>query len=164
MVKNRTLRLISDVETLLEKSFSAGWIDSLNWSDEEKSKTSFFVGQKRLEELENFLFVLFSKTVIQGDHLRFSSSGIEGLLNKCACEMVEGDKPSKNSLLIRYQQTLKDLRSAILLIKFHFEITSECFSSSNSNRQIINFIEVEQSGRNRTSWVSILDTIIDIFF
>lgn len=164
MVKNRTLRLISDVETLLEKSFSAGWIDSLNWSDEEKSKTSFFAGQKRLEELENSLFVLFSKTVIQGDHLRFSSSGIEGLLNKCACEMVEGDNPSKNSLLIRYQQTLKDLRSAILLTKFHFETTSECFSSSNSNRQIINFIEVEQSGRNRTSWVSILDTIIEICF
>lgn len=164
MVKNRTLRLISDVETLLEKSVPAGWIDSLNWADEEMSKTSFFAGQKRLKELEKSLFVLFSKTVIQGDHLRFSSSGIEGLLNKCACEMVEDDNPSKNSLLSRYQQTLKDLRSAILLTKFHFEITSECFSSSNSNRQIINFIEVEESGRNRTSWVSILDTIIEICF
>lgn len=164
MVKNRTLRLISDVETLLEMRFPAGWIDSLNWSDEEKSKTSFFEGQKRLEELENSLFVLFSKTVIQGDHLRFSSSGIEGLLNKCACEMVEDDNPSKNSLMNRYQQTLNDLRSAILLTKFHFDITSECFSSSNSNQQIINFIEVEQSSRNGTSWVSILDTIIEICF
>lgn len=162
MVKNRTLRLISDVETLLEESFPVGWIDSLNWADEEKSKTSFFEGQERLEKLENSLFVLFSKTVIQGDHLRFSSSGIEGLLNKCACEMVEGDNPSRNSLLSRYQQTLKDLRLAILLTKFHFEITSEFFSSSNSNRQIINFIEVEQSDRNRASWVSILDTIIEI--
>lgn len=164
MIKNRTLRLISDVETLLEKSLPSGWIDSLNWADEEKSKTSFIEGQKRLEKLENSLFVLFSKTIIQGDHLRFSSSGIEGLLNKCACEMVVGDNPSKNSLLSRYQQTLKDLRSAIRLTKFHFEITSECFSSSNSNRQIINFIEVEQSSRNRTSWVSILDTIIEICF
>lgn len=164
MVKNRYLRLISDVERLIEEKFPAGWIDSLNWSDEENSKASFFEGQKRLEELENSLFVLFSKTIIQGDHLRFSSSGIEGLLNKCACEMVVGDNPSKNSLLSRYQQTLKDLRSAILLTKFHFEITSECFSSSNSNRQVINFIEVEQSSRNRTSWVSILDTIIEICF
>lgn len=162
MVRNRTLRLISDVESLLEKRLPSGWIDSLNWADEEKSKTSFFEGQQKLENLENSLFVLFSKTVIQGDHLRFSSSGIEGLLNKCACEMVEGDNPSKNLLQSRYQQTLKDLRSAILLTKFHFDITSECFSSSYSNQQIINFIEVEQSGRNRISWVSILDTIIEI--
>ena len=163
MVKNRNLRLISDVERLIKERFPAGWIDSLNWSDKENSKASFFEGQKRLEELENSLFVTFSKTIIQGDHLRFSSSGIDGLLNKYVCEIVEDKNSSKNSLQNRYQQTLKDLQSAIKLTKYHFDITSEFFSASDSNRQIINFLEVDQR-RNDSSWVSILETIILICY
>ena len=162
MVRNRELRLISDVEKLLDAAFPDGWIDSLDWPDEEKSKISFFEGQKKIEDFENSLFVLFAKTVIQGDHLRFSFSGMDGLLNKCACDIVSDTNVSKNSLLSRYQQTLKDLHSAILLTKFHFEISSGFFLSSDTSRQIINFIEFEQPYRNEKSWVSILDTIIDV--
>ena len=161
MVKNRNLKLISDVEDLLSENFPEGWMDLLDWSNEEKSKASFFEGQKKIEELENSLFVLFSKTIIQGDHLRFSSSGIDGLLNKCTCDMVSDANKSRTSLLNRYQQTLKDLRSAILLAKFHFEISSGFFSPSDTSRQI-NIIEFEQPYRNEKSWVSILDTIVDV--
>lgn len=44
MVRNRELRLVSDVEKLLDATFPDGWIDSLDWSDEEKSKASFSRG------------------------------------------------------------------------------------------------------------------------
>lgn len=162
MDRKRALKLISDVEKLLDETYPEGWIDSLDWSDEEKSKASFFEGQKKIEDLEKSLFVLFSMTVLQGDHLRFTFSDIDALLDKCAFDIVEDDNKSKTTLQNRYQQSLMDLRSAITLVKFHFEITSEFFSCSNSKRQIINLIEISQSCGNEKSWVSILDTIIEI--
>lgn len=162
MVRNRELRLISDVEKLLDTTFPDGWIDSLDWSDEEKSKASFFEGQKKIEDFEKSLFVLFSMTVLQGDHLRFTFSDIDALLDKCASDIVEDDNKSKNTLQNRYRQSLQNLRSAITLVKFHFEITSEFFSCDDSKRQVINFIEISQSSRNENPLVSILDTIIEI--
>lgn len=75
---------------------------------------------------------------------------------------VEDDNKSKNTLQNRYRQSLLNLRSAITLVKFHFEITSEFFSCGDSKRQVINFIEISQSSRNGKSLVSILDTIIEI--
>ena len=96
MTKKRAISLIEKVDELFKNLFPDGWIDSLKWSDEEKSRKSFFLGKGKISDAESKLFVLFSNLVMQGDHLRFPTDGIDSLLDKCTYEIVEtGDNKQK---------------------------------------------------------------------
>lgn len=164
MTKKRAISLIEKVDELFKSLFPDGWIDSLEWSDEEKSRKSFFLGKGKISDAESKLFVLFSNLVMQGDHLRFPTDGIDSLLDKCTYEIVEtGDNKQKNSLQNDYQQLLIELKSAIMLTKFYIYITSEIYEKRVSRKRILNFIEVDKPSSKRDSWLTLLDTIIDIW-
>ena len=164
MTKKRAISLIEKVNELFKSLFPDGWIDSLKWSDEEKSRKSFFLGKGKISDGESKLFVLFSNLVMQGDHLRFPTDGIDSLLDKCTYEIVEtGDNKQKKSLQNDYQQLLIELKSAIMLTKFYIYITSEIYEKKVSRKRILNFIEVEKPSSKRDSWLTLLDTIIEIW-
>lgn len=164
MTKKRAISLIEKVNELFKSLFPDGWIDSLEWSDEEKSRKSFFLGKGKISDAESKLFVLFSNLVMQGDHLRFPTDGIDSLLDKCTYEIVEtGDNKQKKSLQNDFQQLLIELKSAIMLTKFYIYITSEIYEKKVSRKRILNFIEVEKPSSKRDSWLTLLDTIIDIW-
>lgn len=164
MTNKRVITQIAEVDKLLEKLFPDGWIDSLIWTDEEKSRSSYFEGKEKISDAKNKLFVLFSKTIMQGDHLRFSTDGLDCLLDWCAFEVVETDNNKlKSSLQNDYQQLLTELRTAIMLTKFYFHITSEIFEIKDSRKSTLNFIEVNSPSQKNGSWLALLDTIIDIW-
>lgn len=164
MTNKRVITQIAEVDKLLEKLFPDGWIDSLIWTDEEKSRSSYFEGKEKISDAKNKLFVLFSKTIMQGDHLRFSTDGLDCLLDWCAFEVVETDNNKlKSSLQNDYQQLLTELRTAIMLTKFYFHITSEIFEIKDSRKSTLNFIEVNSPSPKNGSWLALLDTIIDIW-
>lgn len=109
-------------------------------------------------------FAVEGLLVMQGDHLRFPTDGIDSLLDKCTYEIVEtGDNKQKNSLQNDYQQLLIELKSAIMLTKFYIYITSEIYEKRVSRKRILNFIEVDKPSSKRDSWLTLLDTIIDIW-
>lgn len=74
-----------------------------------------------------------------------------------------GDNKQKKSLQNDYQQLLIELKSAIMLTKFYIYITSEIYEKKVSRKRIWNFIEVEKPSSKRDSWLTLLDTIIDIW-
>lgn len=164
MTKKRVITQIAEVDKLLEKLFPDGWIDSLVWTDDEKSRNSYFEGKDKISDAENQLFVLFSKTIMQGDHLRFSTDGLDSLLDRCTFEVVEtGSNKLKSSLQNDYQQLLTELRTAIMLTKFYFHITSEIYEIKDSRKSTLNFIEVNSPALKNGSWLALLNTIIDIW-
>lgn len=164
MTKKRSLILVADITKLFQVSFPDGWIDALDWSGEKESRNSYFVGKGRISDAENKLFVLFSKTVMQGDHLRFSADKIDTLFDICANEIVETeDNKLKSSLLKDFQQLLTKLRAAILLTKFYFHITSEIYATRDTRKKTLNFIEINELSTKSDSWLTLLDTIIDIW-
>lgn len=164
MTKKRAIPLIEKVNELLKSLFPDGWIDSLEWSDEEKSRKSFFIGKGKISDAESKLFVLFSNLVMQGDHLRFPTDGIDSLLDRCTYETIEtGESKQKISLQNGYQQLLTELRSAIMLTKFYIYITSEIYEIRDSRKRTLNFIEVDRLSSKRDSWLTLLDSIIDIW-
>ena len=65
MTKKRAIPLIEKVNELFKSLFPDGWIDSLEWSDEEKSRKSFFIGKGKISDAESKLFVLFSNLCLQ---------------------------------------------------------------------------------------------------
>ena len=164
MAKARQISLIQDLKKTLEDSFPDGWIDELDWSTSEKSKKSFGIGSKKIIAARDRLFILFSKTVLQGDHLRFSFDGLDDLTEKCTFEIIDEENKAKLSLCKHYSQLLDELRSAIVLVKFHFNITSELFLVRDSRKRVMNFIELESHSISEGCWLLTLDTIIDICF
>lgn len=74
MTKKRVITQIAEVDKLLGKLFPDDWIASLLWTDEEKSRNSYFEGKDKISDAENKLFVLFPKTIMQGDHLMILSA------------------------------------------------------------------------------------------
>lgn len=59
MSKKRVITQVVDVDKLLEFFFPDGWIDSLIWTDEGKSRSSYFEGKDKISDAKNKLFVLF---------------------------------------------------------------------------------------------------------
>lgn len=155
MTKKRVITQIAEVNKLFGKIFPDGWIDSLIWTDEKKSRSSYFEGKDKISDTENQLFVLFSKTIMQGDHLRFSTDGLDRLLDRCTFEVVEtGNNKLKSSLQNDYQQLLAELRGAIMLTKFYFHITSEIYEIKDSRKSTLNFIEVNSPSPKKWFLVS----------
>lgn len=164
MSKKRVITQVVEVDKLLEFFFPDGWIDSLIWTDEGKSRSSYFEGKDKISDAKNKLFVLFSKAIMQGDHLRFSTDGLDCLLDRCTFEVVESDNNKlKSSLQNDYQQLLAELRAAIMLTKFYFHITSEIYEIKDSRKSTLNFIEVNSPSPKNGSWLALLSTIIDIW-
>ena len=56
MTKKRAISLIEKVNELFKSLFPDGWIDSLEWSDEEKSRKSFFLGKGKISDAESKLW------------------------------------------------------------------------------------------------------------
>lgn len=50
MTKKRVITQIAEVDKLLEKLFPDGWIDSLVWTDDEKSRNSYFEGKDKISD------------------------------------------------------------------------------------------------------------------
>ena len=164
MAKVRQISLIQDVKNMLEESFPDGWIDELDWSTSEMSKKSFGVGSKKIIAARDRLFVIFSKAVLQGDHLRFSFDGLDDLTEKCTFEIIDEENKAKLSLCRHCSQLLDELRSAIVLVKFHFNITSGLFLVRDSRKRVMNFIELESRSISEGCWLLTLDMIIDVCF
>ena len=162
MAKVRQISLIQHVKKILEESFPDGWIDELDWSTSEESKKSFGIGSKKIIAARDRLFIIFSKTVLQGDHLRFSFDGLDDLTEKCTFEIIDEENKAKQSLCKQYSQLLDELRTAIVLVKFHFNITSELYLVRDSRKRVMNFIELESHSISESCWLLTLDTIIDI--
>ena len=53
MTKKRAIPLIEKVNELFKSLFPDGWIDSLEWSDEEKSRKSIFIGKGKISDAES---------------------------------------------------------------------------------------------------------------
>lgn len=164
MAKTRQISLIQDVEKIFTNSFPEGWIDKLDWSTPENCKKSFGIGIQEIITIRDKLFIIFSKEVLQGNHLRFSFDGLDGLTEKCSYEIIDDENKAKLSLCKQYSQLLDELRSAIVLVKFHFNMTSELFLVRDSRKKVMNFIKLKSHSISEGCWLLTLNTIIDICF
>ena len=161
----RESKQVKQTIALFRDSFQNQWIEKLVWSSEQDSVDSLKNGLSTIKSVADKIFISFASLALSGDHLRFSTEGLDTFLEMLGSEIIEDDSnEAKGKLQRRFQRFLEATKAATLLLKHHCSITANQFKVHSSADEIFNVIGYSSDIQKTDSWVIVLDTILDVCF
>lgn len=159
----RDSKHVTNIIKMFRESFPDQWVESLAWASEQESLDSCAQGLRKIKSVADATFVAFATLALSGDHLRFSTEGLDTLLEMLGSEIIEDEANGpKGKLQRRFQSFLEATKAATLLVKHHCNITANQFKVHSSTDEIFNVIGYSHDVQNTDSWVNVLDTILDV--
>lgn len=159
----RESKHVTQTIDLFRDSFQNQWIEQLVWTSEQDSVDSLKKGLSTIKSVADEIFISFASLALSGDHLRCSTKDLDIFLEMLVSEMIEDDSnEAKGKLQRRFQSFLEATQAATLLIKHHCNITENQFKVHSSADEIFNVIGYSSYIQKTDSWVTDLDTILDV--
>lgn len=145
--------------------FPEGWIETLDWSDDEKKK-SLVAGITKIKTFVPFLFSKASRMVLSGDFLVGDIkklTDLDSMIEKGLQDIIPDGKKLQTKLMVAYSDMLYNLHDAIKLLRYHISLVQDRLGV-RSNSLYFSAIFYGEKGHSKNEYIELFDLVCDVCF
>ena len=133
----KKLYSINNIINKYNETFNPGWIEGLNWGDEDTSRESYTQGKSKLDDFISYVFIEISQSVLKGEFLRCSNNKLADLCDICQDDVLINDSNKlKQDLKTRFRQFNNELYDISALYRSNIQIIEDKIRLSECNYMV----------------------------
>ena len=133
----KDLYSINNIINKYSETFNPGWIEVLNWDDEDNSKKSYTQGKSKIDDFISYVFIEISQSVLKGEFLCCSNNKLADLCDICQDDiLIDDSNKLKQDLKTRFRQFNNELYDISAIYRSNIQIIDDKIQLSECNYMV----------------------------
>lgn len=133
----KDLYSINNIINKYSETFNPGWIEVLNWDDEDNSKESYTQGKSKIDDFISYVFIEISQSVLKGEFLCCSNNKLADLCDICQDDiLIDDSNKLKQDLKTRFRQFNNELYDISAIYRSNIQIIDDKIQLSECNYMV----------------------------